>query len=126
MRVLTYDDDSETDIDYLLPILGVKGIQINDKIVYLRDNGGFSNYNAWLDSLEDTYTGDPNRYISTGSRILLATAYMDDSIRDQYRTATKEHPVLRTHWEKFRRWVEKCNLRGVANIFTVFDKLYAV
>ena len=125
MRVLTYDDDSETDIDYPLPTPGVKGIQINDKIVHLRDNGGFSNYNAWLGSLEDAYAGDPNRYTSAGSRILLATAHMDDSIRDQYRTATKEHPALRTHWEKFRRWVEKRNLRGAADMSAALDKLYA-
>jgi len=125
MRVLTYDDDSETDIDYPLPTPGVKGIQINDKIVHLRDNGGFSNYNAWLGSLEDAYAGDPNRYTSAGSRILLATAHMDDSIRDQYRTATKEHPALRTHWEKFRRWVEKRNLRGAADMSAALDELYA-
>jgi hypothetical protein len=123
--VLTYDDDSETDIDYPLPISGAKGVQINDKIVHLIDNGGFSNYNAWLGSLEDAYAGDPNRYTSAGSRILLATAHMDDSIRDQYRTATKEHPALRTHWEKFRRWVEKRNLRGAADMSAALDKLYA-
>ena len=50
---------------------------------------------------------------------------MDDSICDQYRIAMKEHPVLCIHWEKFRRWVEKCNLRGVADMSAAFDKLYA-
>jgi hypothetical protein len=122
--VLTYDDNNEIDIDYPLPIPGIKGVQINDKIVHLRDNGGFTNYNAWLGSLEDAYAGDPNRYISAGSRILLATAHMDDSIRDQYRTATKEHPTLHTYWEKFRRWVEKRNLRGAADMSAALDKLY--
>jgi hypothetical protein len=60
MRVLIYDDDSEIDIDYPLSIPGIKGVQINDKIVYLRDNGDFINYNAWLGSLKDAYAGDPN------------------------------------------------------------------
>jgi hypothetical protein len=58
--MLIYDDDSEIDIDYPLLILGIKGVQINDKIIHLRDNGGFTNYNVWLGSLEDAYAGDPN------------------------------------------------------------------
>jgi hypothetical protein len=125
IRILIYNDDNETDIDYPLPTPGIKDIQINDKIVHLRDNGGFSNYNAWLSSLKNAYTNDPNRYISTGSRILLATTHIDNSIHDQYRTATKEHPALRTHWEKFRRWVEKRNLRDTIDMSAALNKLYA-
>jgi hypothetical protein len=56
--MLTYDDDSETDIDYPFPTLGAKGVKINDNVERLVYNSGYSNYNVWLGSLEDAFIRD--------------------------------------------------------------------
>jgi hypothetical protein len=44
--MLIYNDNSETDTDYLSPTLGAKGVKINNNIEYLIYNGGYFNYNA--------------------------------------------------------------------------------
>jgi hypothetical protein len=46
IRVLTYDDDSETDTDYPSLTPGVKSVKIDNNVERLVHNGGFFNYNA--------------------------------------------------------------------------------
>jgi len=96
-RMLTYDDDSETDTDYPSPTPGAKGVKIDDNVERLVHNGGYSNYNAWLGSLEDAFTGDQNRFTTGGNRILLASANMDNTTRNLYRVAAQQQPVLHRH-----------------------------
>jgi hypothetical protein len=46
IRVLIYNNNSETDINYLSPTPRVKGVKIDDNIECLVHNSGYSNYNV--------------------------------------------------------------------------------
>ncbi len=119
---LTYDNDSEPDTDYPTPQPGLKGIRIDDRIVELKADGGLANFNRWLGSLCNAFTGDPNRFTTGGSRILLAIAHTEETLQSLHAASANKHPLLRTHWRKFIRWIKENNLYGTADHTLTLDK----
>lgn len=112
---LSYEDDGESDSDSPSPIPGWKGIKFDNKIAQLKQGGGLSNFNLWLNDLRLAFEGDPNRFPTGATRILLAAANLDDSIRQLYAASATQYPAIRHHWRKFLRWVRENTLHGTAD-----------
>ena len=118
----SYDADGEPDSDYPAPQPGLKGIKIDSRITQLKVDGGLGNFNLWRGDLRNAFTGDPNRFTTGGSRILLAISNVAESIRSLHSASADQHPLLRTHWRKFMRWIKKNTLHGEADRTMTLDK----
>jgi len=118
----SYDADGEPDSDYPVLQPGLKGVKIDNKITQLKVDGGLANFNLWRGDLRNAFTGDPNRFTTGGSRILLAISNVAESIRSLHSASADQHPLLRTHWRKFVRWIKKNTLHGEADRTITLDK----
>jgi hypothetical protein len=119
---LSYEDNEEPDSDYPAPIPGAKGVKIDNRITQLKEGGGLSNFNLWRNDLYNAFAGDPNRFTTGGSRVLLAIANMNGPIRALHAASARRYPLLRTHWRKFLRWVEGSVLHGEADRASTLSK----
>ncbi|OBT39975.1 hypothetical protein VE00_09981 [Pseudogymnoascus sp. WSF 3629] len=89
-RVLTLEDDSETD-DEFPAAPGVKGTRI-DQITRLKSNRGLANHQAWLDDLESAFLADPNRNVSmlVSSNTLTCVATGENSCKWHHTTQQED------------------------------------
>jgi hypothetical protein len=121
---LSFNNDDEPDSDYPEPIPGIKGIKVDERITKLKAVSDLDNFEEWKYDLRCAFEGDPNRYTRGSSRILTAIMYTEGELKSQHAEASKEYPLLRTHWRKFLRWVEHNVLYGDAQWATALKEYH--
>jgi hypothetical protein len=112
-HTLSFEDDSEPDSDCPEAFPGSKGIKFSPSdITRLQYKSNVAQFNNWLQDLKTAFDGDPAKYPTSRQKVILASMTLDDQLQTTYNSITRAHPVIMSHWRKFKRWAQDTVLHG--------------